>query len=332
MSRFPPLFVAVAIVGCAPVHKPAKAPAPVRVEAGVGNAQPDVRPDDGHAPGADRSADVKSQRQCTDERVCRLVVKYSTAERWQTRAPFSISAEECADLIGTKLGALDSCEVASAAAGTAAVVIVHGECTGDYCDKALWAIVPAEHVVEIRDPKRHNVVAGLGLDVTMDHLHAVVDLGVDLSHVDDAGQGTHRGTSLYSLKDGTSKPLTSRVACMVSGRPDEVLCRDEQANVYSVNAATGAENLIVRVVAPGMDVASRTQDNPGPGEPLIFDGKLMAGMSGTIPGVCPDRFACEGEVQVPWPPPTTPVEAKPALVKWECHGSDCKRVAPSPLP
>jgi hypothetical protein len=226
----------------------------------------------------------------------------------------------------------ESCEVASAAAGTAAVIVVHGECTGDHCDKKLWALVPGENAVEVRDPARRNVVAGIGLDVTMTHVHAVVDRGVDLSQTDDAGHGTHLGMSLYQLKDGTSKLLTARTACIVSGRPDELLCRDEQANVYSVNAVTGAEELMLRVVAPGMEVASRTQDNPGPGEPLIFDGKLMAGLTGKIPGVCPDQFACEGEVQVPWPPPTTPVEATPVLVKWECHGAECKRVAPSPLP
>jgi len=267
-----------------------------------------------------------------DERISRLVGKYSTPERWLTRVPFSVPSEECARVIPTQLADTESCEVASAAAGTAVAVVVHGDCTGDFCGKKLWVIVPGVRAVEVREPKRHNVVAGIGLDVTMNHLNAVVDLGIDVTHTDDEGEGTHGGTLLYQLKAGTGRLLTPRMACIVSGRPDELLCRDEQANVYSVNAVTGGESLVVRVFAPGMEVAARTQDNPGPGEPLIFNGKLMAGMTGKFPGVCPDEFACDVEVQARWPPENTPVEAKPTLVKWECHGNECRRVAPSPLP
>jgi hypothetical protein len=278
-------------------------------------------------------AHIRRDAACRDERVCSLVAKYSTRARWDARVPFDISDEECSALIGRTLSDEENCQMASAAAGTAAVVLVQGTCEGDWCATTLlWAITPGADPTEIREAKRQNRAAGIGVDVTMDHRHAVVDLGLDLSKLDESGDGVLDGTVLYTLKDGTSKMLSSRSACVVSGRADELLCRGARAEVFSVSAETGRESLLVEAVASGTIVVPRNLDHPGPGTPILVKGKLFADVYGLIPGVCSDEFACEAELQVPWPLSAAPVAIQPALIKWACHGRACQRIAPSPLP
>jgi hypothetical protein len=239
-----------------------------------------------------------------------IISHFPNEDAWQSRTPTLVDTKVCRSLdLEVADGA--GCTLVSAARGTADVALVHGECEGDACEVRYFAFVPESRVpIEIRVQAQTNYTGRSSIDVTLDHEAAVVDLGVDLSQVDDWGRGRRPGTALYSLKTGQLKQLTEGTACVVSGRGTEILCRGRDGEVLSVDYQTAKQETLVVLEPKDVEIVGLTIDDPGPPEVVVKRDKLRIGLKVVSPSQCSNEYACEVEAWTDWPPKDVPTTAR----------------------